>query len=78
MKRFPFLLILGAILLSACTSSQARSSDSSEAIVITDALGRQVSLPAPPQRIAITGQDNDLGSKKICPARLIQSLTQPE
>lgn len=56
MKRFPFLLILGAILLSACTSSQARSSDSSEAIVITDALGRQVSLPAPPQRIAITGK----------------------
>jgi iron complex transport system substrate-binding protein len=55
MNRFTYLLVLGSILLSACTTSQADPA-APDALVITDALDRQVTLPAAPQRIVVTGK----------------------
>jgi len=55
MKRFVYLLILGAIFLGACAAAQA-DSPSQNSVVITDALDRQVTLPAVPQRIVFTGK----------------------
>lgn len=50
---FPLLILA----LTACTSpAPLVGVDSSTPILITDALGRQVSLPAAPQRIVITGK----------------------
>jgi iron complex transport system substrate-binding protein len=55
MKRLLYLFVLGAMLLEACTTPQAGEAPQ-ESIIITDALGRQVTLAAAPQRIAITGK----------------------
>ena len=55
MKRFTFHLIFMAIFLGACAAPQADST-TPDRIVIIDALERQVTLPAAPQRIVITGK----------------------
>jgi iron complex transport system substrate-binding protein len=55
MKRLLYLIIFGVIFLGACAASQSDEA-SQEAIVITDALDRQVILPAAPQRIVFTGK----------------------
>ena len=50
---FPLLILA----ITACTSPGSLGGvDSPTSILITDALGRQVSLPAAPQRIVITGK----------------------
>ncbi len=55
MKRFLFTIFLLVFVLGACAAPQ-NGGHSSEAIQITDALGRQVTLPAVPQRIVVTGK----------------------
>jgi len=66
MKRFFLILMLGVFLLSACTPqnkpvipltvpSEMDNTNASH-ITLTDALGRQVTLPNPPRRIVITGK----------------------
>lgn len=63
MKRRIWLFIGLLMLLSACRGQPIQPSTAAPAvektpssIVVTDALGREVSLPAPPQRIVITGK----------------------
>lgn len=68
MKRSMLLLVLLLLLMTACLPRQETAVPASPTptalptataagpIVITDALGRQVSLPAAPQRIVITGR----------------------
>ncbi len=54
-KRFFSLLL--AILLSSCVPVTSPPPEAGASpLVVTDALGRQVSLPAPPQRIVVTGR----------------------
>jgi iron complex transport system substrate-binding protein len=62
MKRLIYL-IAAIMLLTACnaqniskTSTPLPAATGNTLIVVTDALGRQVTLPAPPQRIVITGK----------------------
>jgi len=55
MKPTAFLLIFLALLLGACTAAQDELA-ASDAIIITDALERQVSLSSVPERIVITGK----------------------
>ncbi len=60
MKRHLFAAIVLVFLLSglvACSGAQPTTPEST-ALTATDALGRQVILPAPPQRIAIGGRAN--------------------
>jgi iron complex transport system substrate-binding protein len=56
MKYLLFFFALGGIFLGGCAVRQAETTDTSQAIVITDALDRQVTLPDAPQRIVITGK----------------------
>lgn len=58
MKRFFILAAALSILLVACTphTPQPAAIETPVSIVVTDALGRTVSLPAAPQRIVITGK----------------------
>lgn len=49
-----FLLIL-SLLLAAC-APPGTATPTASALTVTDALGRQVTLPAPPQRIVFTGK----------------------
>lgn len=44
--------------LVACSGTQPATPVASTAVTVTDALGREVTLPAPPQRIAIAGRAN--------------------
>jgi iron complex transport system substrate-binding protein len=55
MVRFTYFLVLGVVLLSACAAPQVAPA-APDALVITDALNRQVILPAVPQRIVVTGK----------------------
>ncbi len=58
------VVLLGLVLLvSACTavqspasSPQTQPADTANEIVVTDALGRTVTLPQPPERIVLTGR----------------------
>ena len=58
MKKYIRYLSALILLLTACTSQtpQPGGIEAPTPITITDALGRQVSLPAAPQRIVITGK----------------------
>lgn len=58
MKKHILLLIVLILLLTACAEQTPLPSgtEAPTPITITDALGRQVSLPAAPQRIVITGK----------------------
>ncbi len=59
-KLFPLFLIatLAGLILNACAPTPAVPQEAStpEPIVVTDALGREVTLPTAPQRIVITGK----------------------
>ena len=56
MKYLLLVIISFALLSSACTATQDEPGTVQNAVVITDALDRQVTLPAAPQRIVITGK----------------------
>ena len=58
MKKYILYLSALILLLTACTlqTPQPGGTEAPTPITITDALGRQVSLPAAPQRIVITGK----------------------
>jgi iron complex transport system substrate-binding protein len=54
-------IILGTLLLiilAGCAQAQAESPPPSTALTLTDALDREVTLPAPPERIVIAGRAN--------------------
>ena len=66
MKRFVFAFLISLVLLSACAPQNNTPGAPSEqfiptatnspSITLTDALGREVTLPNPPRRIVITGK----------------------
>lgn len=58
MKRLLILFLAGAIALSACASAPVSTGTPAApaAITVTDALGRNVTLAAPPTRIVINGR----------------------
>lgn len=57
MKRFFLIGLMVVLFLSACSApSTAEPTAAPASITITDALGREVSLPSAPQRIVITGK----------------------
>jgi iron complex transport system substrate-binding protein len=49
-------VLLFLLLLSSCGSMPPTLPSSTSAISLTDALGRQVNLPAPPQRLVVAGK----------------------
>jgi iron complex transport system substrate-binding protein len=56
MKQLTFFAFFLAIILGSCAAPQDDAADAPDSIIIADALGREVTLPAPPQRIVITGK----------------------
>ena len=57
MKRFASMLLICTLFLSACAqAARTQTPQPDEPIILTDALGRQVTLQKLPQRIAVTGK----------------------
>jgi iron complex transport system substrate-binding protein len=56
MKRITFFLLFFTSLLTACSLTQDKPQSDSTSIIINDALGHQITLPAQPERIVITGK----------------------
>lgn len=59
------MFLLLALTVSACARTAAPPSATDTRITVTDALGREVQLPAPPQRIVIGGRANFMLSNAL-------------